>query len=111
MTTSPDALLRTYDRRHKVPQRAGLTTSLCHCGRWYARPPRFRQCHGCTTVKSRFRDAITQVSERREVVTNERSGPNGEPLYLALARIAALRKDHPNIRREDLRPEWRPFWV
>jgi hypothetical protein len=104
-------LLRTYDRRGQVPAHPRLSPSVCKgCKGWFARPPRFSRCFGCTTVKSRFTDALTMATPAAEPVADVRSGPGGEPLYLALARVAALRIDCPNVRKEDLKPEWRGFW-
>lgn len=112
MTT--DRLLATYGRRHQIPALPGLTASVCpNCRQWYARPPRFRSCLHCiqgTANRARFRSLVTQAQTANTPQPSERPTP-GRDLCLNLARVEALRRDHRNVRREDLRPEYQGYWL
>jgi hypothetical protein len=111
-------LLATHPRSRDVPRLAGLSVSACRkCSRWFNRPRSFQLCYECCSGRAKYASAV-EAAQRAVQSRTEPSKPkgsqrllNGIPLGRALALVKAIQLDCPNVRKGDLKPEWRECWA
>jgi hypothetical protein len=109
-------LLDCHALKRDVPRLPGARVATCSaCARWFVAPPRYRRCHECqptTNARERLASAVAAL-ERASVPAakpKDQANVGGLSLGRAMAMVAALRIDVPNLRACDLKPEFRDLW-
>ena len=112
-------ILDSHARKRDVPTLPGTRIAKCIvCRNWAAFPSRYRKCHPCQpTASARLRlEHAVAALERVNVKAPKAAKPKdqrtvgGLPLARAMAYVASLHIDFPNLKACDLRPEFRDLW-